>query len=134
MSEIHPENGNRVVRKWNDVFEALSAEPRRQIVLSLVDSPPDRPVPLPESAVTPNVPVDPEPLRTDLHHLHLPLLAESGFVEWRDDPFVATRGPRFDEVAAVFEALESDATAIPDSLVAGCQRLERAREESLRDD
>lgn len=43
---------------------------------------------------------------------------------------VAERGSRFDEVAAVFDALHAEAADIPDSLVVGCQRLEAEREES----
>nr|WP_241154961.1 hypothetical protein [Halorubrum sp. CSM-61] len=53
------------------------------------------------------------------------------FVEWERDPLVASRGRRFDEVAVVFEALHSSASAIPDSLVIGCQRLEEERQTNL---
>ena len=56
------------------------------------------------------------------------MLEEMEFVEWDTDPLVASRGPRFDEVAVVFGALHSYATDIPDSLVVGCQRLEEERQ------
>ncbi len=77
----------------------------------------------------PNVPPDPDTLRVRLRHVHLPMLAEMGFVTWEADPWRASRGPRFDEVGAVFEALQSDAIEIPDSLVVGCRRLEAERQE-----
>lgn len=123
----HYENGKQVSENWNTVFRALSAEPRRQIILSLLDRSPREPVPLPESAMMPNVPSDQEALRRSLYHTHLPMLAEMGFIRWETDPLVATRGPRFEEAAVVFEALHSSATRLPDSLVVGCQRLEKER-------
>lgn len=122
------ENGRRVIQKWDRVFEAAAAEPRRQLILSLLDAGPDQSVPLPESAISPTVPAEPEALRQELFHCHLPMLADKGFVEWEHEPFVATRGPQFDEIAAVFEAIQSSATDLPDSLVVGCQSLERTRE------
>ncbi|APW97713.1 hypothetical protein CHINAEXTREME_07965 [Halobiforma lacisalsi AJ5] len=127
------ENGQRVIEGWNRVFEALAAEPRRQLVVSLLDASPDATVPLPESAVNPNVPTDPEVLRRELHHQHLPMLADGGFVEWDADPLVAARGPNFDQVAAVIESLQASATSVPDSLVIGCQRLEAERQEVFAD-
>lgn len=133
MNGVRFENGKRVIRGWNAVFKALSAEPRRQLVVSLLDSPADGSVPLPESAVNPNVPPNPDDLRRELFHRHLPLLADMGFVEWQSEPFVASRGPRFDEVAVVFEVLQANADDIPDSLVLGCRRLERERELQSRD-
>ena len=122
------ETGKDVLERWDRVFEAVAAEPRRQLVVSLLDREPDQSVPLPESAVNPNVPVAPERLKQELKHCHLPLLAEKGFVEWESDPFVVSRGSRFEEVAVVFEALHTFAADVPDLLVIGCQRLERERQ------
>lgn len=117
----------RVIERWDRIFEALSAEPRRQLVVSLLDAPASQSVPLPEGAVNPAVHVDPHSLRLDLHHRHLPLLADQGYVDWETDPLVASRGPRFEEVAGVFEAVHANAGEIPDELVVGCRRLERER-------
>lgn len=130
MLMTHLENGARVSENWDAVFRCLSAEPRRQLVVSLLDAPSDESVPLPESAAMPNVPSDPALLRRALHHVHLPMLAENEFVTWDADPLVAARGPRFDELAVVFDALHSTASSIPDSLVVGCRRLEAERQDS----
>lgn len=131
MSEFRFKRGEEVIQRWDEIFRALSAEPRRQLIVSLLDAPPDETVPLPESAVNPNVPEEPENLRRKLYHQHLPTLSEFDFIEWDRDPLVATRGPRFEEVAIVFEALHGASTDMPDSLVVGCQRLEEERELSL---
>lgn len=129
--DVRVENGRQIAERWDRVFEALSAEPRRQLVASLLDAAPDSDVPLPESAINPDVPTDPERLRHELHHRHLPMLAEQDVIEWETEPLVATRGPRFDEVAAVMEALHEAATDVPDSLVIGCRRLERERQKQF---
>lgn len=128
MSEVRLRNGQRVIERWDDVFEALSAEPRRQIVVSLKDGREGRTVSLPEMAMNPNAPVDQDDLRLQLRHRHLPKLAAMDFVDWKAEPLVASRGPRFDEVSTVIGALQSNAIELPDSLVVGCQRLESERQ------
>ena len=128
MSRERYRNGTRVIERWNRAFTALAAEPRRQLVVSLLDAE-GTPVELPESAVNPNVPVDADELRLRLRHHHLPVLSDGGFVEWDDEPFRARRGPHFDEVGIVIESIQSAATAVPDELVFGCNRLERERQE-----
>ncbi|RQG89561.1 hypothetical protein [Natrarchaeobius chitinivorans] len=131
MGGVHHENGEQVIEKWNSVFKALSSEPRRQIIVSLLDAGPDQSVPLPESAMMPNVPPNMRQLRQELHHVHLPMLADMGFITWEAEPLIAARGPRFDEVAVVFEALHAEASRIPNSLVLGCQRLEEEQQNSV---
>lgn len=127
MTQKRVRYGTRTVERWNRVFEAASAEPRRQLIVALLDRPQGHSVPLPESVADPDIPVDREVLRQELLHSHLPMLADMEFVKWDTDPFVAARGPRFDEIAVVFEALHSHSADIPDSLVVGCRRLERER-------
>lgn len=130
MSSRHYRNGQRVSESWDTVFRALSTEPRRQLIATLADAAPTDSVPLPESAMMPNAPVSPDELEVELYHQHLPLLAEMGFVQWTKEPFVATRGPRFQEIASVITTLQSQADRLPDALVVGCQRLEQELEEA----
>lgn len=131
MTTTRFKNGKRVIRKWDTTFKVLAAEPRRQLIVTLLDASPDESVPLPESAINPNVPEDPDRLRQELHHQHLPMLADYGFIEWGTDPLHASRGPRFNEAAVIFEALHSTSQCLPDSLVIGCQRLETEQQERL---
>jgi DNA-binding transcriptional ArsR family regulator len=131
MGEKHQKNGQQVSERWNTIFKALSSEPRRQIIVSLLDTGLDQSVPLPESAIMPNVLPDPEVLRQELHHHHLPMLVDLGFITWETEPLVASRGSEFDEVAMVFEALHAEATSIPDSLVIGCRRLEEEQQKNI---
>lgn len=126
--EIRFENGERVVEKWDKVFTAISAEPRRQIIVSLLEKEEGQPISLPEMAMNPNIPLDPDVLRTELIHHHLPHLEQRDFVQWEREPLRAYRGPDYDEVAVVFEVLHTEASELPDSLVFGCQRLEAERQ------
>ncbi len=125
MPDRHQQDPKRVAHRWDRVFDALSAEPRRQIVDALMDVPDGGWVQLPDAAATPAVETDPETLRVELQHHHLPLLADGGYVEWERTPFSATRGPRFDEVRIVLEGVYANATDVPDRLVVGCRTLEQ---------
>jgi hypothetical protein len=126
MERYH--NGREVIDRWDRVFRVLSAEPRRQVVVSLLDTAEGEWVSLPEAAVNPNVPVAADDLRRDLVHSHLPLLSEYDFVEWESAPLRVSHGTRFPEVGVVIDSLHGAATEIPDSLVVGCQRLEAEQE------
>lgn len=113
-----------MVERWNRVFRALTAEPRRQIIVALMEAPSDRELNLPEAANPPFLRRDPEELYVDLIHSHLPALAEAEFVEWEREPLRVRRGPAFEEVAVVLEALQSHADEIPRQLTDHCHRLE----------
>ncbi|WP_144901928.1 hypothetical protein [Halobellus captivus] len=127
MAHRRGERAQKVVNRWDRVVESMTAEPRRQLIVALLDASPGVSVELPEAAINPNVPTDPESLRIELCHQHLPKLAEMGFIEWDTEPLRATRGPRFEEVGVVVEAVHRSAGELPDSLVSGYQRLETER-------
>jgi len=82
-------------------LRALSHDDRRTILYALADADGETPVPVDETS---RLELDATP--TELHHQHLPLLAEQEFVSWNTDPLVVARGPRFYEVAPLLERLE----------------------------
>jgi hypothetical protein len=110
-------------KRWANIFETLSSITRRELLTALLENPPDEVVGLPEAANSPELRRDPEKLVSDLTHCHLPKLTECGFIEWQKEPFCAERGPRFDEVAGVLEAIQSS-EQIPEHLVEGCYYLQ----------
>lgn len=126
-------DAKRVIDGWDQLFAALSAEPRRQIIVSLLEAPPDRQLSLPEAANPPYALMDPEQLYVELVHSHLPVLADGDYVEWDSEPLRVERGPNFEEAAVVFQALHDTASDIPDRLVHGCQRLEEKRGKEMTD-
>ena len=104
----------------DDMFEALAHVQRRRLLVDLLEGGPQR---VPElSEATRELAgaseafirqylsdhsdidgVDDDLLR--LYYVHLPMLAEYGFVEWSTESRLATRGPRFDELLPVLELL-----------------------------
>jgi len=123
-----PVDGQALIDSWNGAFRALSAEPRRQIVMSLLETPKGRELGLPEAANPPFMLLDPEELRIDLVHEHLPMLAARSYVEWERDPLRVRRGESFEEVSSILRSLMDCADSIPDELVEGYQRLEEQRQ------
>ncbi|WP_225332737.1 DUF7344 domain-containing protein [Halomicrobium urmianum] len=104
---------------WDDVFHALSAGLRRHVVLALNEASPEEWVQLPEAiAKRADVPGE-ESVRVQLHHIHLPVLAERDYVEWEADPLRVRRGPAFAEVGSAVECLVEETGGLPEQLVAG---------------
>ncbi len=102
--------------RWDRVFHALAAEPRRRTIAALREVPPDEWVQLPE-AINERVDApDERTARVRLHHVHLPVLAQRGYVEWETDPLRARRGPDFSEVAAVVESVLERTDGAPEQL------------------
>lgn len=112
--------------RWNELFEALSAEPRREIIISLLEEPRERRLPLPEAAESPNQSMDSETLAVHLRHQHLPKLAEAGYVRWESDPLRVQRGPNFDEPAFIVENVLDSMDEIPESLIDNCKIIQEA--------
>lgn len=80
----------------DDLLTALSSPQRRKLLDSLItDSPPDHAEPT-------EVTVGGE---MEMHHIHLPKLADYGIVDWDRDTNRVTRGPNFEAAATLLEFL-----------------------------
>ncbi|WP_226039734.1 hypothetical protein [Natrinema sp. DC36] len=57
--------------------------------------------------------------RIRMHLVHVPKLADDRFIEWDRDDYVATRGPRFDELVPVLELIDElrDDRLVADAVV-----------------
>lgn len=106
-------------QRWHLIYQTLSAGARRQIIGSLLEAPPERSLSLPEAANLPDYRLDPEKLRNNLVHVHLPLMERAEFIEWQKDPFSVQRGPKFEEVASVILAIDAFED-FPAHLLEGC--------------
>jgi hypothetical protein len=118
---LDPSEEQNWAGRWDLLYEALSAEPRRMIISSLLDEPPERRVPLPDAAESPNQQKDAETLSIQLRHRHLPLLADAGYVRWEQEPFVVQRGPRFEEPACIIRLVTDSIDELPTSLIDNCK-------------
>lgn len=106
------------------MFDVLSAEPRREIIRSLLDESQHCRLPLPEAAGSPNQSIDSETLVIELRHQHLPKLADLGYIRWENDAFRVQQGPNFEEPAFIMRMLINSADQIPESLIADCKILQ----------
>lgn len=116
-------NEQKWAERWDQLFDVLSAGPRREIIISLRDAPLDQRVLLPDAAESPNQSMDSETLAVKLRHHHLPKLADAGYVRWESEPFCVQRGPNFAEAEFIVEKVFESIEEIPDSLLTNCRVL-----------
>ena len=55
---------------------------------------------------------DRDRLKVELFHVHLPKLADAGFVEWNRRRGSVARGPRFDEIEPLLRFLDEHASEL----------------------
>jgi hypothetical protein len=100
----------------DELFEIFSHEHRRRVLVALADhNPQDEDEIVSASIAGENEASDEalEHLRTELHHTHLPKLAEAGFVDWDSDADTVTRGPRFEEVEPLLGLIDDHGDELP---------------------
>jgi len=98
----------------DDLFRILSRPVRRRILTALARTnsrdEEDEELSLEEFATEDD---RPGAFLTSLHHVHLPRLAEAGFIEWDRETGTITRGPRYDEIAPLVELVIAHEHELP---------------------
>lgn len=120
----------------DEVFDVLSDEQRRKLLVSLIaDSPPDEhsliagSPPEEPSLVTDSSPDEPSLIAdsspdehllhldpdqdVSLYHSHLPKLDKHGFIEWDQDTNVVRPGPNFEDARPLLELLAANRDRLP---------------------
>lgn len=91
--------------KFDGVLRALSDCSRRKLLIALLD----------EEHIHPfSGDGDKRDQSIQYHHVHLPLLEESGLIVWDRDTGTVRRGDDFEAVEPVLTALEVRRDALPD--------------------
>lgn len=85
---------------YDRVFEALASEQRRRILFALLDEP----LEVDGGSLTGEREL-PDTVLLERRHIHLPKLADYGFVRWRPEKNVVEKGPQFEEIDPVLESL-----------------------------
>jgi len=49
-----------------------------------------------------------------MQHVHLPKLADHGFIDWDQDAQRVTKGPQFDEIEPLLTVLSENQDVLPD--------------------
>lgn len=100
----------------DDVFDALSDRHRRRLLLALrAESDSNDPKMdidgLVEAVATGG---GTDPVRIQLFHIHLPKLADSGYIRWDSNAGTITTGPRWDSLESVLDVLVENRDKLPD--------------------
>lgn len=106
----------------DEMFEALANVRRRRLLVGLLYHDP-QPVPeltgedrkllganeslLDELLDRPRGSTSDDTALVQLYHVHLPMLAENGFIEWQRDAHVVTKGPQFDDLEPLLRLLDA---------------------------
>ena len=99
----------------DEVMDALANVQRRKLLVALLAHNPqdDSPVVVADSegegsAVEQLVTMD---------HVHLPKLAEYGFIDWDKEAHQVEKGPKFDEIRPLLELLDDHEDELPDGWI-----------------
>lgn len=96
----------------DDMLEVLANGQRRELLIALLEDNPqdDEHVILTSSATDP----DTAERGVNMHHVHLPKLANLGFIEWNRERHFMEKGPNFDEIRPLLELLDNNEDKLPD--------------------
>lgn len=112
----------------DDIFEALSDVHRRKLLVDLLEHNPQTVETISEASrevggmseglkeeyLTSDAEISgADKSHVRLHHVHLPMLVEYGFVEWDREENAVVKGARFDAIRPVLELLEDNREALP---------------------
>lgn len=93
-----------------DKMDAIGDAQRRDLLISLLqeDPPLDSPV-----AVAPGDDAETRRRRLRMKHVHLPKLADYGFIDWDRNTDEITKGQNFDEIRHLLEILNDSEAESP---------------------
>jgi hypothetical protein len=97
------------------MFDAIRDPARRRILLAISDHNPREITEFTKSKFAPvnGGEADPEQLELQLHHSHLPRLAEKGYIDWNPEAQTIRRGPNFDDIAPLLKLMDDHADELP---------------------
>ena len=95
------------------MFAVLSSSSRRRILLGVSDhNPRDEDEFAPDAFASEKD--DLERAKTQLHHIHLPKLADNRYIEWNPDTETIRRGSNFDDIAPLLRLMADHEDELPD--------------------
>ena len=96
---------------FEDMVDALADVQRRKVLVALLEHNPqdDTPVVIADS----DSESDAVERLVTMQHVHLPKLADYGFIEWNEETHEVTKGPKFDEIRPLLELLDDHEDELP---------------------
>ena len=101
----------RQTLSFDDMVDALADVQRRKLLVALLEHNPqdDTPVVIADSESD----ADAVERLVTMRHVHLPKLADYGFIEWNEETHEVTKGPKFDEIRPLLELLDDHEDELP---------------------
>ncbi|WP_436936534.1 hypothetical protein [Halovenus marina] len=96
---------------FDDMVDALANVQRRKLLISLLEHNPqdEAPVVIADS----DSETDAVERLITMQHVHLPKLADYGFIEWNKETHEVMKGPKFDEIRPLLELLDDHEDELP---------------------
>jgi len=95
---------------FDDALDALADVQRRKLLVALLDHNPQDDAPV---VVDDEEDEDAFERLVEMNHVHLPKLAEYGFIEWNREDHEVSKGPNFDEIRPLLDLLEDHEDELP---------------------
>ena len=89
----------------------ISNHHRRRVLLAFVDTTPQNTPTVPTAAVETDGGDQPQTIA--MQHIHLPKLADHGFIDWDRETQRVTKGPQFDEIEPLLTVLSENQDVLP---------------------
>ncbi|WP_265110420.1 helix-turn-helix domain-containing protein [Halosolutus halophilus] len=96
----------------SEVFDVLTHGSRRRILLELADHNPRTAAEFEAEEFAVGEGNHDSP-KIELHHTHLPALADAGFINWDSQTGTITRGPRFGEIEPLLTLIDDQQEGLP---------------------
>ncbi|MFC7133944.1 MULTISPECIES: DUF7344 domain-containing protein [Salinibaculum] len=100
--------------RWGDRFRALANPYRRQLLVALLEHNPQRDDDVDPLDHVTAAEADAEQFRATLTHVHLPKLAELGYIDWDRETGNINRGPNWDAAASLLQLIRDHRDELPD--------------------
>jgi predicted transcriptional regulator len=96
---------------FDDLADVLADTQRRKLLIALLEHNPqdDRPVGIADEGTE----SDSLERLVSMRHVHLPKLADYGFIDWDEDAHEVTKGPNFEEIRPMLELLDDHEDELP---------------------
>lgn len=110
MTPASQREGNATA-DWEAMLHALQSRHRRRLLVNLLDhNPKEDTLRVPDDVVGSE---DPERLREQLFHQHLPLLEGGGYIRWDQDTHEVEQGPRFNNIRPMVQLMHDHQDELP---------------------
>ena len=96
---------------FDEMVEALANVQRRKLLVALMDHNPQNDTPV---VIADEKDAETMDRLVSMRHVHLPKLAEAGFIEWDEASHEVAKGEKFDEIRPLLELLDDHSDELPE--------------------